>query len=64
MSQIARFLAGRDDGTGGLSEMVPEGTNSQDQPSDSAFMDLFRSHERTETRLVADTYYLEEGGSG
>lgn len=30
----------------------------------SAFMALVRSHERTETRLVADTYYLEEGGSG
>jgi hemerythrin len=30
----------------------------------SAFMELVRSHERTETRLVADTYYLEEGGSG
>ena len=30
----------------------------------SAFMELVRCHERTETRLVADTYYLEEGGSG
>ncbi len=30
----------------------------------SAFMDMVRNHERTETRLVADTYYLEEGGSG
>jgi DNA repair ATPase RecN len=30
----------------------------------SAFMALVRSHERTETRLVADTYYREEGGSG
>ncbi len=30
----------------------------------SAFMEMVRSHERTETRLVADTYYLEEGGSG
>lgn len=30
----------------------------------SAFMELVRRHERTETRLVADTYYLEEGGSG
>jgi hemerythrin len=29
-----------------------------------AFMELVRGHERTETRLVADTYYLEEGGSG
>jgi hypothetical protein len=30
----------------------------------SAFMEMVRRHERTETRLVADTYYLEEGGSG
>ena len=30
----------------------------------SAFMEMVRNHERTETRLVADTYYLEEGGSG
>jgi hypothetical protein len=30
----------------------------------SVFMEMVRSHERTETRLVADTYYLEEGGSG
>ena len=30
----------------------------------SSFMEMVRSHERTETRLVADTYYLEEGGSG
>ena len=47
--------------TGGLSEMGPEGTVSQDQ---SAFTELVRNHERTETRLVADTYCLEEGGSG
>jgi hypothetical protein len=30
----------------------------------SAFMEMVRRHERAETRLVADTYYLEEGGSG
>ena len=30
----------------------------------STFMTLVRGHERTETRLVADGYYLEEGGSG
>jgi hemerythrin len=30
----------------------------------SAFMEMVRRHEQTETRLVADTYYLEEGGSG
>ena len=30
----------------------------------SAFMEMVRRDERTETRLVADTYYLEEGGSG
>jgi hemerythrin len=28
------------------------------------FMEMVRRHERAETRLVADTYYLEEGGSG
>ena len=30
----------------------------------STFMEMVPSRERTETRLVADTYYLEEGGSG
>jgi hypothetical protein len=30
----------------------------------SAFMRIVRRHERTETRLVSDTYYTEEGGSG
>lgn len=29
-----------------------------------AFMEMVRSHERTETRPVADTYDLEEGGLG
>jgi len=27
-------------------------------------MEMVRRHEQAETRLVADTYYLEEGGSG
>jgi len=30
----------------------------------SALMEMVRRHERTGTGLVADTYYLEEGGSG
>jgi hypothetical protein len=30
----------------------------------SAFMEMVRRHERAETRLVADIYYREEGGSG
>jgi hemerythrin len=30
----------------------------------STFMEMVRRHERTETRLVSDTYYREEGGSG
>lgn len=28
------------------------------------FMQLIRHHERIESRLVADTYYTEDGGSG
>jgi hemerythrin len=32
--------------------------------SAASFMQLIRHHERIETRLVADTYYTEDGGSG
>jgi predicted nuclease with TOPRIM domain len=32
--------------------------------SAGAFLQLIRHHERIESRLVADTYYTEEGGSG
>jgi hypothetical protein len=30
----------------------------------TAFLRMVRRHERIETRLVADTYYAEDGGSG
>jgi predicted nuclease with TOPRIM domain len=32
--------------------------------SAACFMQLIRHHERIETRLVTDTYYTEDGGSG
>ena len=32
--------------------------------SAACFMQLIRHHERIETRLVSDTYYTEDGGSG
>jgi hemerythrin-like domain-containing protein len=32
--------------------------------SATAFMQLMRHHERIESRLVANTYYTEDGGSG
>ena len=32
--------------------------------SAACFMKLIRHHERIETRLVSDTYYTEDGGSG
>ena len=32
--------------------------------SAAAFLQLIRHHERIESRLVADTYYSEDGGSG
>jgi hemerythrin len=32
--------------------------------STTAFLRMVRCHERVETRLVADTYYAEDGGSG
>jgi hemerythrin-like domain-containing protein len=32
--------------------------------SATAFLELMRHHERIESRLVANTYYTEDGGSG
>jgi hemerythrin-like domain-containing protein len=32
--------------------------------SAAVFLQLIHQHERIESRLVADTYYIEDGGSG
>lgn len=72
LRQEHREIIGALQGLLGQLRRVDEMTRSGELPrlhddirvSKAVFLKLIHQHERVESRLVADTYYMEDGGSG